>query len=70
MRPDFVLPHGWLTDEVEKTLYQALWGIIDALTYVFGRDPSYWYRLHQSWAAFYRWHHRQRARRDSGSSSG
>lgn len=54
VRPDFVLPYRvGLTDEVEKALYLRRFGVpFDALSYVFGRDPSYWYRLHQSLGRF------------------
>ncbi len=54
VRPDFVLPYMvGLTDEVEKALYLRRFGVpFDALTYVFGHDPSYWYRLHQSLGRF------------------
>lgn len=41
------------TDEVEKGLYLRRYGVpFDALAYVFGRDASYWYRLHQSLGRF------------------
>ena len=50
VRPDFALPYMvGLTDEVEKALYLRRFGVpFEALTYVFGREPSYWYRLYQS----------------------
>lgn len=50
VRPDFALPYmAGKTDEVEKGLYLRRFGVpFDALAYVFGRDASYWYRLHQS----------------------
>ena len=47
IRPSFVLPYmAGYTDEVEKALFLRrfavpFWG----LAYVFGKDPSYWYRL-------------------------
>lgn len=41
------------TNEVEKGLYLRRYGVpFDALAYVFGRDASYWYRLHQSLGRF------------------
>lgn len=50
VRPDFALPYmAGKTDAVEKGLYLRRFGVpFDALAYVFGRDASYWYRLHQS----------------------
>lgn len=50
IRPDSVLPYMvGLTSEVEKALYLRRFGVpIDAIVYVFGRDPSYWYRLYQA----------------------
>ncbi len=50
VRPDFVLPYmTGMTDDVEKALYLRRFGVpLEALAYVFSRDPSYWYRLHQS----------------------
>jgi len=54
LRPEFVLPYMvGRTDEVEKGLYLRRYGVpFDALAYVFGRDASYWYRLHQSLGRF------------------
>jgi hypothetical protein len=54
VRPDFVLPYMvGKTDAVEKGLYLRQFGVpFDALAYVFGRDESYWYRLHQSLGRF------------------
>ncbi len=50
VRPDFVLPYMvGKTEAVEKALYLRRFGVpFDALTYVFGRDSSYWYRLYRS----------------------
>jgi len=49
--PDLFCLTGWPTRLAEKSLYlRRFWVPFDALSYVFGRDPSY--RLHQSWAAF------------------
>ena len=48
IRPSFAMPYmiGW-TDEVEKPLYLLQWGVpFEALAYVFGRDPMYWYRAY------------------------
>jgi hypothetical protein len=47
VRPSFVLPYmaGW-TDDVEKALFLRRFGVpFWGLSYVLGRDPSYWYRL-------------------------
>lgn len=54
LRPEFVMPYMvGRTDEVEKGLYLRRYGVpFDALAYVFGRDASYWYRLHQSLGRF------------------
>ena len=50
VRPDFALPYmAGMTDKVEKALYLRRFGVpLDALTYVFGHNPIYWHRLHQS----------------------
>ena len=33
------------TDDVDKGLYLRQWGVpFDALAYVFGRNPMFWYR--------------------------
>ena len=49
IRPAFLLPYMvGMTDEVEKALYLRRFGVpFEALTYVFGHDPSFWYRLYQ-----------------------
>lgn len=54
VRPDFALPYmAGRTNEVEKGLYLRRFGVpFTALAYVFGRDASYWYRLHQSLGRF------------------
>ena len=46
IRPSFVLPYmAARTEAVEKALYLRHWGVpFDALAYVFGRDPMFWYR--------------------------
>lgn len=47
IRPSFVMPYmtGYV-DEVEKALFLRRWAVpYWALTYVFGRDDQYWYRL-------------------------
>ena len=47
IRPSFVLPYvtGY-TDDVEEALFLRRWGVpYWALSYVFGRDDQYWYRL-------------------------
>ena len=39
---------GW-TDNLEKPLYLLKWGVpFEALAYVFGSDPMYWYRAYLS----------------------
>jgi len=50
IRPSLVMPYmvGW-TDEMEKPLYLLQWGVpFEALAYVFGHDPMYWYRAYIS----------------------
>ena len=38
-----------MTDEVEKVLFLRKFNVpFWALSYAFGRDPSYWYRIEQS----------------------
>lgn len=46
LRPSFLFPYMISrTDEIEKALYLRQWGVpFDALAYVFGRDPMFWYR--------------------------
>jgi hypothetical protein len=46
IRPSFLMPYMvGRTEEIEKALYLRFWGVpFDALAYVFGRDPSYFYR--------------------------
>jgi hypothetical protein len=46
IRPSFVLPYmAARTEAVEKALYLRHWGVpFDALAYVCGRDPMFWYR--------------------------
>jgi hypothetical protein len=50
IRPSFLLPYmTGMTDEVEKALFLRKFNVpFWALSYVFGRDPSYWYRTEQS----------------------
>lgn len=50
IRPAFVMPYMVaMTDEVEKALYLRRWGVpFDALAYVFGRNPMFWYRASMS----------------------
>lgn len=47
IRPSFVLSYMTAyTDDVEKALFLRRWSVPHwALTYVFGRDDQYWYRL-------------------------
>lgn len=49
IRPAFLLPYMvGMTDEVEKAMYLRRFGVpFEALAYVFGHDPSFWYRLYQ-----------------------
>jgi hypothetical protein len=46
IRPSFLMPYMIAkTDEIEKALYLRRWGVpFEALAYVFGRDPMYYYR--------------------------
>lgn len=48
IRPSFMMPYmTGKTDEIEKALYLRRWGApFDALAYVFGKDPMYWYRAY------------------------
>src|SRR5438552_11886875 len=48
IRPSFMMPYMIeRTDEVEKALFLRKWGVpFDALAYVFGRDPMFWYRAY------------------------
>jgi hypothetical protein len=50
IRPSFLLPYmTGMTDEVEKALFLRKFNVpFWTLSYVFGRDPSYWYRTEQS----------------------
>ncbi|MGH2413317.1 MAG: hypothetical protein ACRDEA_06435 [Microcystaceae cyanobacterium] len=50
LRPDFVMPYMiGKTDEIDKALYLCQFGIpFEALAYVFGRNPMYWYRAYVS----------------------
>lgn len=52
--PCDVLPYLTGTvSEVEKALFLKTFGVPNwALTYVFGRNDSYWYRLEQSWGRY------------------
>jgi hypothetical protein len=50
IRPSFMMPYmiGRVV-EVEKPLFLRRWGVpFEALTYVFGRHPMYWYRAYVS----------------------
>ena len=50
LRPDFVMPYMvGKTDEIEKPMYLRQFGVpFEALAYVFGRNPMYWYRIYLS----------------------
>ena len=48
IRPSFLMPYMVArTAEVEKGLYLRRWGVpFEALTYVLGRNPMFWYRAY------------------------
>lgn len=48
IRPSFVMPYMVATvEEVEKALFLRRWGVpFEALSYVFGKDPMFWYRAY------------------------
>ena len=50
LRPDFMMPYMVAkTDEIDKPMYLRQFGVpFDALTYVFGRNAMYWYRIYLS----------------------
>jgi hypothetical protein len=50
IRPSFVMPYmTGMTDEVEKALFMRKFNVpFWALSYVFGRDPMYWYRIEKA----------------------
>ena len=50
VRPSFLMPYmTGLTDEIEKALFLRKFTVpFWALSYVFGKDPMYWYRIEQS----------------------
>lgn len=50
LRPDFIMPYMvGKTDEIDKPMYLRQFGVpFDALTYVFGRNAMYWYRIYLS----------------------
>jgi hypothetical protein len=50
IRPSFMMPHMiGRTEDVEKALFLCRFGVpFEALSYVFGRDPMYWYRAYIS----------------------
>lgn len=50
VRPSFMMPYMiGRTEEVEKALFLRRWGVpFEALAYVFGRNPMYWYRAYVS----------------------
>jgi len=50
IRPSFIMPYmTGLTDDVEKALFLRKFNVpFWALCYVFGKNPSYWYRNEQS----------------------
>ncbi len=50
IRPSFLMPYmTGVTDDIEKPLFLRKFNVpFWALSYVFGRDPSYWYRIEQA----------------------
>ena len=50
IRPSFLMPYmTGITDEVEKAIFMRKFNVpFWALSYVFGKDPMYWYRIEQS----------------------
>ena len=50
IRPSFLMPYmTGITDETEKALFMRKFNVpFWALSYVFGKDPMYWYRMEQS----------------------
>ena len=50
LRPSFMMPYMiGRTEAVGKPLFLRRWGVpFEALTYVFGRNPMYWYRAYVS----------------------
>ena len=54
VRPSFVMPYMiGKTEELEKPLYLRRFGVpYEALAYVFGKDPMYWYRAIAAFGRF------------------
>ncbi len=50
LRPDFIMPYMvGKTYEIEKPMYLRQFGVpFEAIAYVFGRNPMYWYRIYLS----------------------
>jgi hypothetical protein len=50
LRPSFIMPYMvGMVDDTEKALFLRKFAVpFWALSHVFGRDPSYWYRIEQS----------------------
>jgi len=50
IRPSFLMPYmTGITDVTEKALFMRKFNVpFWALSYVFGKDPMYWYRMEQS----------------------
>ena len=64
VRPSFVMPYMiGKTEELEKPLYLRRFGVpYEALAYVFGQDPMYWYRATAARLSFFsHWNNRKRA---------
>lgn len=50
LRPDFIMPYMvGKTEKIDKPMYLRQFGVpFEALAYVFGRNPMYWYRIYLS----------------------
>ena len=50
IRPSFAMPYlTGITDKIEKALFMRKFNVpFWALSYVFGKDPMYWYRIEQT----------------------
>jgi hypothetical protein len=50
IRPSFLMPYmTGVVDEIEKALFMRKFNVpFWALSYAFGKDPMYWYRIEQS----------------------
>ena len=50
IRPSYLMPYlTGIVDEIEKALFMRKFNVpFWALSYAFGKDPMYWYRIEQS----------------------